>query len=136
MHYLISFIGGAVALFLTANIVPGVSYTDFTALLVATIVIGIVNTFIRPILKLVTLPITIITFGIFALVINAATFWFAAWLVPGFEVSGIVPAFIGALVLSIVSTIIGFYTKENGGRSNKNKSSSHDSSQIPPPPEE
>ena len=114
MYYLISFIGAAIALFVTAYIVPGVSFTDTTSLLVATIVLGVINTFIKPVLHLLTLPITFLTFGLFALVINAATFWFVGWIVPGFDVEGIVPAFIGAVVLSIVASFINYSTKGMG----------------------
>ena len=114
MYYLISFIGAAIALFVTAYIVPGVSFTDTTALLVATIVLGVINTFIKPVLKLLTLPITLLTFGLFALIINAATFWFVGWIVPGFDVDGLIPAFIGALVLSLVASFINYSTKSMG----------------------
>lgn len=108
MKHIISFIGNAVALFLTANLVSGVMVKDLKVLLIATVVIALVNTFIRPILRLISLPITLVTFGLFALVVNAAALGLAAWLVPGFEISGIIPAIIGALVLSIASTVLDF----------------------------
>ena len=119
MHFVISFIGSAIALFITSYVVPGITFSDSMALLVATIVVGLVNTFIRPILRLISLPITMVTFGLFALVVNAATFALSAWIVPGFEVDGIVPAFIGALVLSIVSTVINFFVDKMGKDSKK-----------------
>lgn len=112
MGLIISFIGNAIALFLTAYLVPGVTVNDFTTLIIATIVVALVNTFIRPILRLISLPITLITFGLFALVVNAAAFGLAALFVSGFEISGIIPAIIGALVLSIISTIIDFFTNK------------------------
>ena len=115
MKYLISFIGSAVALLITAYVVPGVEILDFTALILATIIVGLINTFIRPILRLLTLPITLVTFGLFAIVINAITFALAALFAPGFEIDGIIPAFAGAIVLSIVSTIIDFFTNRMGG---------------------
>ena len=119
MKYLIEFIGSALALFITAYIVPGVEILDLTALLVATIIVGLINTFIRPILRLLSLPITLVTFGLFAIVINAITFSIAAFFAPGFEINGIVPAFMGAIVLSIVSTLIDFFTNRMGGKEKK-----------------
>lgn len=115
MKYLISFIGSAVALFITAYIVPGVEILDIKALIFGTIIVGLINTFIRPILRLLTLPITLVTFGLFAIVINTITFSIAAFFAPGFEINGIIPAFAGAIVLSIVSTIIDFFTNRMGG---------------------
>lgn len=115
MKYLISFVGSAVALFITANVVAGVEILDLRALLVATIIVGLINTFIRPILRLLTLPITLVTFGLFAIVVNAITFSIAAFFAPGFEINGIIPAIMGAIVLSIVSTVIDFFTNKMGG---------------------
>jgi len=127
MHFVFSFIGSAIALFLTAYFVAGVSFSDTSALLVATIVVGLVNTFIRPILRLISLPITMVTFGLFALVVNAATFALAAWIVPGFEISSIVAALVGALILSVASTAINFLTDKIGKSSKNDNSSKHDS---------
>ena len=122
MHYLIAFAGNAIALFLTVNLVNGISVDNPITLLIATIVVAIVNTLIRPILRLISLPITMVTFGLFAIVVNAACLGLAALFVPGFEISGIIPALIGALVLSIVSTIIGFFTDKIGRKSSKKES--------------
>lgn len=116
MKYIISFIGSAIALFVTAYIVDGVTITGIQALVFATIIVGLVNTFIRPILRLISLPITLVTFGLFAIVVNAATFALSAWLVPGFEISGIIPALFGAIVLSITSTILDYFTNKMGGK--------------------
>ena len=124
MHYLIAFIGNTIALFLTVYLVPGITVANFTALIVASVIVALVNTFIRPILRLISLPVTMVTFGLFALVVNAAAFGLAAWLSPGLEIEGIIPAFIGALVLSIVSTAIGFFTDRMGRKSSKNESPS------------
>ena len=119
MKYIISFIGSAIALLITAYVVPGVTILDPKALIIATIIVGLINTFIRPILRLISLPITLVTFGLFAIVINAATFALAALFAPGFEIDGIIPAFLGAIVLSIVSTIIDFFTNRMGGKGGK-----------------
>ena len=121
MKYLISFLGSAIALFITANVVTGVTILNFQALIVATIIVGLINTFIRPILRLLTLPITLVTFGLFAIVVNAITFALAALFAPGFQIDGIVPAFIGAIVLTIVSTIIDFLTNRMGAGKKEKK---------------
>ena len=120
MNYVISFIGTAIALFITANIVPGITILDFRALIIATIIVAILNTFIRPVLNLISLPITLITFGLFAIVINAALFALAAFFAPGFDIEGVIPAFLGAIVLSITSTVIDFLTDKMGAGNVKN----------------
>lgn len=112
MGLIISFIGNAIALFITVNFVNGISISDTTTLLIATLVIALINTFIKPVLKLISLPITLVTFGLFAIVVNAACLGLSALFVPGFEISGIIPALIGAVVLSIVSTFINFVTEK------------------------
>ncbi len=111
MKLLISFIANAISLLVVTYIVPGVTINDLRTLAIAAIIVGLVNTFIRPIIKLVSLPITLMTFGLFAIVINAAMFGLAAWLIPGFEVDGIIPAFLGAIVMSIASIIIDYLIK-------------------------
>jgi putative membrane protein len=86
-----------------AYIVPGITVKNFWVALIAAIVIGLVNALIRPVLLLLTLPINIVTLGLFTLVINALMFWLAATLVKGFDVAGFGPAFWGALVFWLVS---------------------------------
>lgn len=119
MRFILSFVGSAIALFLTAEIVNGVTIIDLRALIIATIIVGLVNTFIRPILRLISLPITLVTFGLFAIVVNAITFSLAAWITPGFEINGIIPALLGAIVLSITSTIIDFVVDKLHKKENK-----------------
>ncbi len=107
-HFLLTWLGTAVALLITAKIVPGIILTSFTAALIAAIVIGLVNAIVRPILQILAFPITLITLGLFTLVINALTLWFASTITSsyGFEIRGFIPAFLGSIVLSIVSGII------------------------------
>ena len=109
MKYLISLTANALALFITANIVPGIEILNFQALLIATIIVALINTFIRPLLRLISLPITFITFGLFTIVINALTFSLAAFFAPGFEINGLIAAFTGAVVLSIANIIIDYF---------------------------
>lgn len=84
-------------------VVPGITISSFVTALIASIVIALVNLVIKPILVLLTLPINILTLGLFILVINALLFMFVAYLVPGVEVDGFWSAFWGALILSILS---------------------------------
>lgn len=108
IHFLLTWLGTAIALLITAKIVPGIILSSFVAALIAAVVIGLVNAIVRPILQILAFPITLITLGLFSLVINALTLWFASAITPGygFEVRGFVPAFLGSIVLSIVSSII------------------------------
>ena len=107
MHFLLRYLGTAAAVFLTVYIVPGLHASGgwVTVLLVA-LVWSVITMVIRPVLTILTLPITIITFGIFALVVNALLFWLMAAVVPGFSVGGFWPAFLGAIVLSILNWLI------------------------------
>lgn len=93
----------AVCLLLVANLVPGIYIDGFVRALVIALALGLVNTFIRPILSLLTLPITVLTLGLFSLVLNGLLFWSVAYFVEGFRVSGFWAAFWGALVYGLVS---------------------------------
>ena len=101
----------ALALIITAKIVPGIHIANTGTLFIAALVLGLVNAIARPILLLFTLPLTILTLGLFILVINAAMFALAAFFVPGFEVAGFMPAFLGAILVSILSTIFSWIVK-------------------------
>jgi putative membrane protein len=91
------------ALLVVAYIVPGFILVDLWSAVVAAIIIGVVNTFIRPFVQLVALPITLMTFGLFALIINVLLIWGVSVVVPGFEIAGFTTALIGSVVLSLVS---------------------------------
>ena len=102
LHWLLS----AVCILLVARFVPGFFVRGFGTALIAAIVIGLVNSTIGALLKIVTFPLTIITFGIFWLLINALMLKLAAVFVPGFEVHGLWPAFWGGLILSVLNMIV------------------------------
>jgi putative membrane protein len=102
----------AVALWVTAYILPGVQVSSWQALAIASLVLGFVNAIIRPILVLLTLPITILTLGLFYLLVNGFTFLLASWIVPGFEVTTYWWAVLGALIVGIISWFIGALGKE------------------------
>lgn len=105
MQLLLRWILNALALLLVTRVVPGVAIDDFYSALVVALVLGIVNALVRPVLVFLTLPINLLTLGLFTLVINALLFWFVSTLVKGFEVAGFAAAFWGALVLWAVSWI-------------------------------
>jgi len=96
----------AAALLLVAYLYPGVSITSFASALIAALVLGLLNTIVRPLLVLLTLPVTVLTLGLFLFVINALMFWAAASLLDGFNVSGFTAALIGSLIYSLCGMVI------------------------------
>lgn len=110
--WLIRWILSAAALLVVADIVPGFHVRSIGAALLAALVIGFVNATLGVILKVVTLPLTIVTFGIFLLIVNALMLEISAWFVPGFAVRGFAAAFWGALVLSLIQMIARRLTKD------------------------
>lgn len=106
MHLIIRLLINALVLYLIAQFLPGFHVAGATAALIAALVLGIANAIVRPLLILISLPLEILTLGLFTLVINALVLWLVAILVPGFHIDGFVPAFLGALILSIVSFIL------------------------------
>ncbi|HSA07329.1 MAG TPA: phage holin family protein [Candidatus Gastranaerophilales bacterium] len=100
----------ALALILVAKIVPGIEIVGFLAALFAVAVISLVNIFIKPLIIFLTLPINILTLGLFTFIINAALFGLAAFLAPGFTVGGFFPAILGSVLFSIFSLIINLAT--------------------------
>lgn len=102
VHWILS----ALCLLLVAHFVPGFIITGFGTALIAAVVIGLVNGTIGFLLKILTFPLTILTFGIFWLVINALMLEFASMFVPGFKLTGLWPAFWGGLILSVLNMIV------------------------------
>ena len=96
----------AAALLLVAHLYPGVSVASFGAALVAALVLGLLNTLVRPLLVLLTLPVTVLTLGLFLFVINALMFWAAANVLGGFNVTGFGAALIGSLIYSLCGMVI------------------------------
>ncbi|TVQ88837.1 MAG: phage holin family protein [Deltaproteobacteria bacterium] len=110
VKFLLHWFGLALALWLTAWLLPGVELADRWALLFGTLALGFVNALVRPVLLLITLPLTVLTLGVFYLVVNGVSFALAAWLVPGFTVSSWWQAILGALVCGLLSWLIGVVT--------------------------
>jgi putative membrane protein len=106
----------ALGLWLAARIVPGISIRDGETLLLSALILGIVNAFLRPLVILLTLPLTLITLGLFILVINAAMLGLVAMLLPGLGVRGVGAAFWGALVVSVVSWFASIFVGKRGRR--------------------
>lgn len=106
MGFLLRWLVDAGALYLTARLVPGIQIDGVWILLLAALVIGLVNAVVKPVLVVLTFPITLVTLGLFYLVLNAILFWLAAALTPGFALSGFGAAFLGAVVLSVVGMVL------------------------------
>jgi len=93
----------SLALLTVAYVLPGIAVADFTTAMIAAVVLGLVNAFIRPVLILLTLPATLLTLGLFIFVINGLLFWLVGSWLQGFTVSGFWWGFLGAIVYSIIS---------------------------------
>jgi putative membrane protein len=106
MNILLRIIIVAVALMASAYVIPGIQVSNVYVALGAALILGIMNAFVRPVLVILTLPLTIVTFGLFVFVINALMFWLTASLLSGFVVSGFFAALIGSLFVSIVSAFV------------------------------
>ena len=107
MHTILKFLGTVAAVALTVNLVPGITVAGgWTTILLVAVVWSVITMVVRPVLSILTLPITIITFGLFSFVLNAFLFYAMSWVVEGFEVPGFWTALLGAIVLSILSWMI------------------------------
>lgn len=112
MSFLVHWLVVGLALWVTTQVLDGVHVSSLQVLVLAALVLGLVNALVRPVITILTLPLTIITLGLFYLVVNGLAFGLAAALVPGFSVDGFGSAVLGALVVSIVSWVIGLVTKD------------------------
>jgi putative membrane protein len=106
MRLLLVWLVNTVALVAVAYLMPSVTVTSFGAALIASAVLGLVNTVIRPILVLLTLPVTVLTLGLFIFVINGLLFWMVASFLEGFEVAGFWSGVLGAIVYSLISWLL------------------------------
>jgi putative membrane protein len=96
----------AVALLVVAYLLPGIAVASFGSALLAALVLGLLNMLVKPVLVLLTLPITIVTLGLFLIILNALLFWFAGSILKGFQVNGFWWAVIGAVLYSIISGLL------------------------------
>jgi putative membrane protein len=106
MRIIIKWLLSAVALLLVAYIYPGVQINNFGVALIAAAIVGLLNMIVRPVLVVLTLPVTIVTLGLFLFVINALLFWAASGLLGGFQVNGFLAALIGSLIYSLLGVVI------------------------------
>ena len=106
LQFLLTWLATAASLVITAFVVPGFTIVSFSSALVGAVVLGLVNAIVKPILILFTLPLTILTLGLFLLVVNAIALGLVGYLTPGLTVAGFFPALFGSVVLTIVSSII------------------------------
>jgi putative membrane protein len=113
MRLLLRWLLSAATLLLIAYFVPGFQVASFYAALIAALVLGLLNAIIRPIVHILALPVTILTLGLFSLVINALMMWLASSMVKGFDVDGFWPAFVGAIIMWLVGWIINGLLKKD-----------------------
>ena len=106
MRMLLNWVLSAVAVWIVSRVVPGIYVSGPIAALIAALVIGFINATIGVVLKILTFPLTLVTLGLFWLVINALMLKFASALVPGFQVHGFMAAFLGAILLSLVNMML------------------------------
>lgn len=109
LRFIVQFLVTCLALWLAAQIVPGVGFSDTPSLLLAAVLLGIANAVVRPVLTFLTFPLTILTFGLFLLVVNAATIGLVAALLGGFVVDGLWAGIGAAIVTGVVSWIAGWF---------------------------
>ena len=114
MGFLARVLVNALAILLTAAVVPGIELRSPLAALGAGLVLGLINAVIRPILLVLTLPLTLVTLGLFIFVLNAFCLWLTSGLVKGFEIHGFWSALLGALLVSVVSWLVTTFVSDRG----------------------
>ena len=105
-HLIVSWLVSALALWIVAQVIPGIQVRDFGSALLATVVIAIVNSVVGPVLRFFALPFTILTLGLFLLVVNAVLLKLASMVTPGFRVHGFLSAVAGSVVLTILTSLL------------------------------
>jgi putative membrane protein len=111
--FLLRAVFAAFGLWVASRIVPGVSVTETGALILAAVLLGVVNAIVRPVVTILTLPLTIITLGLFLLVVNAGMVGLVAWLIPGFRVDGLLAGVLAAIVTGAVSWLGGLALRDD-----------------------
>ena len=114
MVLLIRWIFYTLAILFVAWLVPGIFVENFQSAMLVTVIMALINIFIRPLIVFITLPINLLTLGLFGLVINALLFMLAGYIAPGFYVDGFLAAFLGSVVLSFLGLIINMITLNDG----------------------
>ena len=101
LNLFLRWIAYTLAVIFVAWVIPGISVENFLSAMLVCVILALINTFIKPVLQFISFPITILTLGLFALVINALLLMFAGWITPGFEVDGFLSALLGSILLSL-----------------------------------
>ena len=114
--FVIRWLVTTIAVLVAAHLVPGIGYDGWGALLGASLLLGIINAFVRPILLLLSLPFIIVTMGLFIFVINALLLLLVSKIVPAFQVAGFWSAFFGAIIISLVSWILSSFFRGSDGK--------------------
>jgi putative membrane protein len=112
--FLVRLLITALGLWLATQLVPGIVITGTGALIVSALLLGLVNAVIRPVILILTLPLTVLTLGLFILVVNGISFALAAWLVPGFHVAGLLSATLGAIVVGLTGWLASSFVGGSG----------------------
>jgi putative membrane protein len=112
--FLVRLLIAALGLWIAAQLLPGITITGTGALIVSALALGVVNAIIRPILVVLTLPLTLLTLGLFLLVVNGMSLEVVAWLVPGFHIAGLWSATLGAVIVSLTSWVASGFVGGSG----------------------
>jgi putative membrane protein len=104
----------ALGLWMASKLVPGLHFAGTGSLLLAAFLLGVVNAFVRPLVILLTLPLTILTLGLFLLIVNGLMLALVAWLLPGFSLDGLVPAVLGAIVAAVTAWLASAFIGPSG----------------------
>jgi putative membrane protein len=105
MHFLLRLLINGIVFYCLPFFVQGIHVNNFVAALIAALIFGIVNAVVRPLVLLLTLPLSILTLGLFVIIVNALMFWLVAWISPGIRVDTFMAALIGAIIMMVVSFI-------------------------------
>lgn len=106
MSLLVRFLGTVLAVLLAAYYVPGFAVSGFYAAMIVAVILGILNITVKPIILILTLPLNLLTFGLFTFVVNALLLWFISTFIAGFAVAGFVPALWGSLIITVVNWVL------------------------------
>ena len=112
--FLVRLLITALGLWIAGQLLPGIVFTSTGALIVSALLLGVVNAVIRPILLILTLPLTVLTLGLFILVVNGISLALVAWLVPGFQIAGLAPATLGAIIVGLTSWVASAFVGGSG----------------------
>jgi len=112
--FLVRLLITALGLWIADQLLPGIVFTSTGALIVSALLLGVVNAVIRPILLILTLPLTVLTLGLFILVVNGISLSLVAWLVPGFQIAGLASATLGAIIVGLTSWVASAFVGGSG----------------------